>query len=293
MTWACLWTIVGATLQTSAQNADWMFCGKLSLSKATSGAYMHSTSLHWNGNWCAQCDHPGLGNRDCVAHIARSICRHGVHSEYLRRRCSILDRIVSLKFLLLLRSNGTSGTSFYGDGTSSFIWRFPISFQIVPLIGLFGILWLMPESPRWLVKVGRDEEARWLLGRLRGEGGEDLGKAEAEFQDIRNNCELERKTAKEQSYFAMFFGIGSGDLHTGRRVQLVIWLQILQEWVGIAGITIYGPQIFTIAGIGNKDRLWVSGLNNITYMVGLRSPLYFPSDLHSLRLSSVFSRSIE
>jgi len=37
--------------------------------------------------------------------------------------------------------------------------------------------------------------------------------------------------------------------------------------VGIAGITIYGPEIFTIAGIAAKDRQWVSGLNDITYMV--------------------------
>lgn len=64
----------------------------------------------------------------------------------------------------------------------------------------------------------------------------------------------------------MFFGIKTGKLHTARRVQLVIWLQILQEWIGIAGITIYGPEIFTIAGIAAKDRQWISGLNNITYM---------------------------
>ena len=85
----------------------------------------------------------------------------------------------------------------------------------------------MPESPRWLVKVGREAEGRYILGRLRGE---DDGLAEAEFQDIRNIVELERKTSKQSSYIAMFFGIGSGKLHTGRRVQLVIWLQIFQEW---------------------------------------------------------------
>lgn len=85
----------------------------------------------------------------------------------------------------------------------------------------------MPESPRWLVKVGREEEGRFILGRLRGEEG---GVAEAEFQDVRNIVELERKTSKQSSYVHMFFGLGSGKLHTGRRVQLVIWLQIFQEW---------------------------------------------------------------
>ena len=156
------------------------------------------------------------------------------------------------------------GTSFYGDGTSDFIWRFPIAFQIVPLIFLFCIIWFMPESPRWLTKVGRDDEARFILRRLRGE---DDGQAEAEYQDIKNVVQLERDNSQSSSYFAMFFGIKQGKLHTARRVQLVIWLQIIQEWIGIAGITIYGPTIFSLAGISPKDRQWVAGLNDITYMV--------------------------
>lgn len=76
-----------------------------------------------------------------------------------------------------------------------------------------------------------------------------------EFQDIRNISKLETDASKHQSYFAMSFGIGSGKPHTARRLQLVIWLQILQEWTGIAGVMFYGP------------RVWVSGLNGITYMV--------------------------
>ncbi|KAL9633177.1 MAG: hypothetical protein Q9204_003503 [Flavoplaca sp. TL-2023a] len=134
--------------------------------------------------------------------------------------------------------------NFYKGGNGSFIWRFPITFQIVPLIFLFGIVWLFPKSPRWLVKVGREEEARYILGRLRGETGEDLGRAEAEFQDIRNIAELERKTASRTSYWSMFTGRGSDKLHIGRRVQLVVWLQIMQEWIGIADVTIYAPTIF-------------------------------------------------
>ena len=93
----------------------------------------------------------------------------------------------------------------------------------------------MPESPRWLTKVGRGEEARYILGRLRGE---ESGKAEIEYQAICKVAELEKTSSTASSYFSMLTGKGSGKLHIGRRVQLVVWLQIMQEWVGIAGVTI-------------------------------------------------------
>lgn len=106
------------------------------------------------------------------------------------------------------------------------------------LIGLMASVVLMPESPRWLTKMGRKDEARYVLSRLRGDTGADRERAELEFQDIVNSCELEQKELSNQSYYHMLFGIGSGKMHTGRRVQLVIWLQIFQEWIGIAGVTI-------------------------------------------------------
>lgn len=131
------------------------------------------------------------------------------------------------------------GLSFIDNGESAIRWRFPIAFQIIPLLVLFAICWFFPESPRWLAKVGRDEESRYILRRLRGSEGDDAVRAEAEFQDIKNSVIHERQTARSNTYFSMLFGVGSGKLHTGRRVQLVIWLQIMQEWVGIAGVTVY------------------------------------------------------
>ncbi|KIW06995.1 uncharacterized protein PV09_02651 [Verruconis gallopava] len=112
----------------------------------------------------------------------------------------------------------------------------------------------------------RDEEALYILQRLRGTSGEDAGKAEHELAQIRNVVDLEKRTSHGTTYFHMLFGIGSGKLHTARRVQLCIWLQILQCWSGIAGITMFGPVIFGIAGYTNSKAQWISGLNNIFYM---------------------------
>lgn len=131
------------------------------------------------------------------------------------------------------------GLSYVDNGNSSIVWRFPIAFQIIPLLVLFASVWFFPESPRWLVKVGRDEEARFILQRLRGSDAAGLAQAEAEYHDIANINALEsEESSTKNSYLHMLFGIGSGELHTGRRVQLVIWLQIIQEWVGIAGVTV-------------------------------------------------------
>jgi hypothetical protein len=173
-----------------------------------------------------------------------------------------------------------SGLSYIDNGASQIRWRFPIAFQIIPLLVLLGIVWFFPESPRWLVKVGREDEARWILGRLRDGTGPEGVRAEAEFQEIRAVAALEEESTYPTSYMSMLLGRGGGDLHIGRRVQLVIWLQILQEWVGIAGVTICewralawrltvdAPTIFRLAGFDAKKSQWISGLNNIFYMVG-------------------------
>ena len=77
---------------------------------------------------------------------------------------------------------------------------------------------------------------------------------------------MERQESHNITYFHMFFGIGSGKLHIGRRTHLCIMIQIMQSWTGISGVTMYGPQIFAIAGFGASKTQWLSGLNNILYM---------------------------
>ena len=76
----------------------------------------------------------------------------------------------------------------------------------------------------------RNEEARNILGRLRTEdGNQDAPRVLAEYEDIVAAVALEQEHSKRNTYLSMFFGRHDGDLHIARRVQLSIWLQIVQE----------------------------------------------------------------
>lgn len=86
--------------------------------------------------------------------------------------------------------------------------------------------------------MGRDQEARFILGRLRGTEGDNALRAEAEYLDIQAAYKMEKHDSKATSYWAMFWAIGDGKLHYARRVQLIVWLQIMQEWMGIASVAI-------------------------------------------------------
>ncbi|KAB5571732.1 general substrate transporter [Coniochaeta sp. 2T2.1] len=226
------WAVLGASLQCSAQNRDWMICARLI-----------------NGI--------GTGILNAIIPVwATETAEHTSRGQFIAIEFTFNIFGVVVAYWL------EYGLSFVSNGETAFRWRFPIAFQIIPLLVLLAIVWFFPESPRWLVKAGRDEEAKYILLRLRGEEE----RAEREWRDIANIAELEKKESKQNSYFHMLFGIGSGELHTGRRVQLVVWLQILQEWVGIAGVTVYAPTIFRIAGFDQDKSQWISGLINIFYM---------------------------
>lgn len=235
-----LWAILGAALQCSAQNHNWMICAR-----AINGI--------------------GTGILNAIVPVwATETAEHTSRGSFIAQEFFLNIFGVVLAYWLEF------GLSYIDGGRSAFRWRFPIAFQIIFLLILLAAVWFFPESPRWLVKVGREEEARYILQRLRGTSAEDSIRAEAEFLDIQSNAEMEKTIVHGESYIAMLFGYKSGDLHIGRRVQLVIWLQIMQEWVGIAGVTVYAPTIFSTAGFDATKSQWISGLNNIFYMVSHR-----------------------
>jgi MFS family permease len=88
---------------------------------------------------------------------------------------------------------------------SSFAWRFPLAFQIVPaLMLLLCSVWL-PFSPRWLLQRGREREAHDVIRRLhhtKGDPHETI--AVKEFVQMKRQLEMDRQIRQVTSSFEVF-----------------------------------------------------------------------------------------
>jgi MFS family permease len=126
----------------------------------------------------------------------------------------------------LYTAHGVSATSYYNNGTGQFRWRFCFASQIIPVVLIIIGSFLIPESPRWLVKVGREREAYDIIAAIRSNGDKEDAAAKREYLEIVQVVELEREH-EGTNYIKMFLGVGSGEIHLGRRIQLAFWLQVL------------------------------------------------------------------
>lgn len=160
------------------------------------------------------------------------------------------------------------GTSFTEYAGGAFRWRFCFAAQSIPLFFLLAGTILIPESPRWLVKAGRKEEAFDIICKLRGNDDPNNPEVQREYNEIITVVEIERE-ASSTNYIKMFFGIGSGDIHIGRRIQLAFWLQVLMQYgTGIAAVVIYSGTIFRTAGFDDRKSNWLSALNMMVGILG-------------------------
>jgi len=87
----------------------------------------------------------------------------------------------------------TYGFSFlHGD----IVWRFPIAFQLVFSIILFATIPWLPESPRWLLAHGYEEQGVDVLIALEGDGATAVDDViVGQKKEILEAVRLERETA--------------------------------------------------------------------------------------------------
>ena len=125
-------------------------------------------------------------------------------------------------------------------------WRYMFGSEAVPA-GLFALLiCFVPETPRYLVSIGRDDVAQRILARINGSV-----KAAQILQDIKDTMVV--KTEKLMTYGAMCIFVG-------------IMLSVFQQAVGINAVLYYAPRIFGDMGMENPMIITVfMGVVNILF----------------------------
>jgi MFS family permease len=135
----------------------------------------------------------------------------------------------------------TFGARNYG---SSWDWRLPSLLQILlPLVALPGLL-MAPESPRWLVSVGRDEEARQILANAHAGGEVDSPLVIYETLEIQNTIQAEKDAHATTSYLDMFKTKGNR-----RRLFISVTLGFFGQWSGNGVVSYYLALVLDTIGI--------------------------------------------
>ncbi|KAH0524147.1 hypothetical protein TsFJ059_009051 [Trichoderma semiorbis] len=118
-------------------------------------------------------------------------------------------------------------------------WRFPIAFQAVLALIVVSVILFMPESPRWLLKTARTEEASKVLAVL-GDTSTESETIAAEIATISSAIEQETSSDGWNNSFAMSHG---RYLH---RTMLGLGVTFLGEMTGVNIVTFYSTTIFQI-----------------------------------------------
>ena len=125
-------------------------------------------------------------------------------------------------------------------------WRYMFGSEAVPA-GLFALLiCFVPETPRYLVSVGKDSKALAILSKING-----AAKAKQILQDIKDTMVV--KTERLMTYGALCIFVG-------------IMLSVFQQAVGINAVLYYAPRIFGDMGMDNPMMITVfMGVINILF----------------------------
>ncbi|KAF8112114.1 hypothetical protein N665_0067s0033 [Sinapis alba] len=120
-------------------------------------------------------------------------------------------------------------------------WRILALTGMVPcVLQMMGLLFI-PESPRWLAKVGRWEEFEIALQQLRGES-KDVSHESSEIKEYTRRL----SQISEGGIFDLFQAQYAKSLLVG------VGLMVLQQFGGVNGIAFYASSIFVSAGFSSK-----------------------------------------
>jgi len=137
-------------------------------------------------------------------------------------------------------------------------WRWMLGLESLPAVLYFGFLFVVPQSPRWLLMKGRDDEALDVMKKVSTE--------EQALQDIKAvKASFKSASDKKKAPLSELFKPALRLILT-----IGIVISILQQITGINSVFFYAPMIFEQTGIGadaSFSQAILVGLTNLVFTI--------------------------
>ncbi len=156
----------------------------------------------------------------------------------------------------LLQSGATEGL--YNKIFATEAWRGMLGMEALPAFLFLAVLFLIPESPRWLIVSGKEDRATGIMNRIYG-----ASEVPAQIKNIKDLISGEVKSDWRLLFqpgfrMALFIGVA---------------LAILGQFMGVNAVLYYGPTIFKESGLSSGDSLFyqvmVGLVNMLTTVIAL------------------------
>lgn len=137
-------------------------------------------------------------------------------------------------------------------------WRWMLGLETLPAVLYFGCLFLVPESPRWLLMKNRDDEALSIMAKTKSveEAQKDIALIKASMSSSTTDSKVPiSHLFKPAMRLVMIIGVS---------------VAILQQITGINAVFFYAPMIFEQSGLGTDASFMQAiyvGLINVCFTI--------------------------
>jgi sugar porter (SP) family MFS transporter len=126
-------------------------------------------------------------------------------------------------------------------------WRWMLGVAGIPASLFFLLLFIIPESPRYLIKIGKINAARAILEKI------EIVSVDEEIEDIR--ISVSQSGVRRQTLFTKLYI---------RPISVAFLVAMFNQFSGINAILYYAPRIFELSGLTNADSMFQSILIGVT-----------------------------
>jgi sugar porter (SP) family MFS transporter len=142
---------------------------------------------------------------------------------------------------------------------NTWAWRVPSLLQGLPSVLQVFLVMFCPESPRWLIQKGRDEQALKTLAHYHADGNRDDPLVQYEYEEIRASVELDKQFKDQVGYKTLFATPGNR-----KRMITIIGIGFFSQWSGNGLVSYYLNKVFDAVHITDPTtQLLINGILQI------------------------------